>query len=137
MNAEIVRADEIKVGDRVRHRGNTIEVYESYSVKMQDSGREKQAIRYRHVNGEYFVTWYTNIATEVARILPEPVEVRDYWQVVETDDDGDEIPVGIGWDGPDSAVRDAEMRIVARDCCGRMHLVHLVMTILSREEVKL
>ena len=73
MKAEIVRADQIKVGDRLRHRGCTINVCESYPLVMEDTGRKKQAIRYRG-SGNGFTTWRTDPEAEVARILPEPAE---------------------------------------------------------------
>jgi hypothetical protein len=48
---------------------------------MEDSGLFKQIIRYRHPGGLTSVTWRTDPETEVARLLPEPVEEGESWIV--------------------------------------------------------
>ena len=136
--AEVVRADQIRVGDRLRHRRYTITVDETYPLKMVDTGSIKQIIRYRHPDGLASVSWRAFPDTEVYRVLPEPVEVRDFWRAtVHAGEDGDQVYDDLAWN---CNSREECIETAAKTCKNVRQesatIEHVRETIISREEVQ-
>ena len=73
IHAEIVRADQIRVGDRILRSGKIILI----AIVERDLGDDTHAFKTYKWPDE---TWRGKPSDFVARILPEPVEVRELWR---------------------------------------------------------
>lgn len=78
MNAEIVRADEIKAGDCVLLWGQTLHVI---SIDLQSTEHDPLLyMEYRDADDELHSARFWSQGL-IARILPAPLEVREFWRV--------------------------------------------------------
>jgi|LakMenE01Jun11ns_1017448.scaffolds.fasta_scaffold9580375_1 hypothetical protein len=122
IHAEVVRADQIRVGDRIILWGSvfkTVSVTVIECVVITECIEDDGVIRVSRHSPKSFV----------ARILPMPVEVREFWRAVHDDIDGEVF--GKPCDDREGALADAESTRNG-DCA----IEHVRETILSREEVQ-
>jgi hypothetical protein len=113
MKAEIVRADEIRVGDKIVWCDAAVD------VKTIDSGYYHGVERIQF-NALCVDNLLIKPSAKVARILPEPVEVREFWEATSC---------SVATEGTEQECRNWIK--------GRSGVIeHVRITVLSREEVK-
>lgn len=124
MKAEIVRADEIKAGDRIFER-ETGEIQKIESIYESSILRGWLIFRCDQPGPSY----EHRPASLVCRVVPEPTEEREFWQVVNC---GVRLD-GERYDNPgDARIAANYLRQKIRD----IEIEHVRITVLSREEVK-
>jgi len=124
IHAEIVQADDIKAGEKyaILTTGRAPLIEKDGVVPLWTRGAENEP------------GWVPKMI--VARILPDPVEVREFWRVTRTS------PAGEEWIDDlidrESAVREAREYLKAwKDRPGHTATIeNVIETIMSREEVK-
>jgi hypothetical protein len=136
IHAEIVRADQVKVGDTVLLWGQPLKIL---SIKAESGLIHTE---YKDSDGEIHSVRF-GLEGRVARILPEPVEVREYWRIKYERFaiiDGKECWLNgavIARDTGERALEALENRYPAnREHIRNPIIEHVRETVLSREEVR-
>jgi hypothetical protein len=137
IHAEVVRADQIRVGDRIVWCDVRVDVK---TIERGDYYGNGERIQF---NALCVDNLFVKPSATVARILPEPVEVRGFWRVhyerfaIINGEETWQRGITVARDTEEQARKSFEGRYPAnRDHIRNPIIEHVRETILSREEVQ-